>query len=193
MYSLRREPNVRRSLGDAVLGARRAGRHASWGEEVTIAGAYECETVADWATGAAMLVSTPCLDACGPWDESFFLYSEETEYSLRVRERGYRLQLVPDVSAIHLGGESKTSGRLHALLVVNRVRLYARTHSRPLVVAFWLVAVAREASRIPLGQRASRTALVALLSPRRWRTVVQRAGGPAASASGQTPARALTQ
>ncbi len=27
-----------------------------------------------------MLISTECLQRCGPWDESFFLYSEETEF-----------------------------------------------------------------------------------------------------------------
>ena len=39
----------------------------------------------DWATGAVMLMSRACLDACGPWEERFFLYSEETEFALRAR------------------------------------------------------------------------------------------------------------
>jgi GT2 family glycosyltransferase len=77
--------------------------------------------------------------------------------------------LVPSAEAVHLGGESKSSPQLWALLVSNRVRLYRRSHSRPATAAFWLVALLRESSRAALGRATSRRAVAVLLSPSRMR------------------------
>ena len=70
----------------------------------------------DWAEGSTQLVSRACLDACGPWDESFFLYSEETDFHLRAGARGFGVQYVAAAQAVHLEGDSGTSPRLWALL-----------------------------------------------------------------------------
>ena len=53
------------------------------GEVVTDPAPYADDATPDWAEGSTQLVSRACLDACGPWDESYFLYSEETEFHLR--------------------------------------------------------------------------------------------------------------
>jgi GT2 family glycosyltransferase len=71
--SLRREPTILRALGDAVIGARRAGRFPRLGEIVTDERRYATETGTDWAEGSVLLVDRACWDACGTWDESFFL------------------------------------------------------------------------------------------------------------------------
>ncbi len=170
--TLRREPNIRRALGDALMTARRASRFPAWSELVTDPRCYTEESGADWAAGPIMLVSRECFAACRGWDESFFLYSEETEFCLQARDRGYRLVLTPDAETVHLGGESSISPSLWALLVVNRVALYRRTHSFAATAAFWLVAVIRETSRLALHRRASRHALIALLVPGRARGTV---------------------
>lgn len=175
--TLRREPNIRRAFGDAVLTAGRAGRFPAWSELVTEPTSYTQESSADWAAGPAMLISRDCLTACGGWDESFFLYSEETEFCLRARDHGYRLVLAPDAVAVHLGGESGISPNLRALLVVNRVALYRRGRSRAATFVFWSIAVVREASRVLRGHRSSRRALAALVSPRRARNVIRDASG----------------
>ena len=44
-----------------------------------------------------MLISRACLARVGTWDESFFLYSEETDFALRARDSGYVLRYIPDV------------------------------------------------------------------------------------------------
>jgi GT2 family glycosyltransferase len=163
-WSLRREPTLLRALGEAVLG-RRAGLHPRLGETVLDETAYERSTTVDWATGAIMLVSATCLEACGPWDESFFLYSEETEFALRARDRGFLTRLAPQARATHLEGESKVSPRLWALLTVNRVKLYRRRHSRTITALYWLVVLSREASRAMLGHPRSRRATAALIRP----------------------------
>jgi len=163
-YSLRRESSVLRALGEAVIGNRRAGRFPLLSELVTDSAAYRRPTRADWATGALMAISADCLAACGAWDESFFLYSEETEYCLRARDLGYATQLEPSAEAVHLGGDSQVSPRLWTLLTLNRVRLYRRRHGAVATALFRGAVLLRETSRAVLGRKASRAAAVALLS-----------------------------
>ncbi|MFE9257681.1 glycosyltransferase family 2 protein [Streptomyces sp. NPDC006879] len=171
VHSLRRESSVTRALGEAVVGNRRAGRFPRWSELVTDTAAYEHETVTDWATGALMALSGTCLAACGAWDESFFLYSEETEFCLRARDRGFVTRLEPTAAATHLGGDSQVSPRLWTLLTLNRVRLYQRRHGPAATAAFRAAVLLRESSRAALGRSASRSAARALASPSALRTI----------------------
>lgn len=167
--SLRREPTILRALGDALLGANRMGHFATLGEVITDQGQYADEMTVDWAEGSMMLIDRHCWQECGPWDESFFLYSEETEYALRARDRGFATIFAPNARALHLGGESTTSPGLWALLTLNRVRLYRRRHGRPRTAVYWAVLLLRELSRAALGNRCSRFAARSLLSPTRLR------------------------
>ncbi|MFJ3905515.1 glycosyltransferase family 2 protein [Streptomyces sp. NPDC090025] len=163
VHSLRRESGVGRALGEAVIGNRRAGRFPGLSELVTAPAAYTGRTVADWATGALMALSARCVTACGPWDESFFLYSEETEYCLRARDLGLRTRLEPAAQAVHLGGDSRVSPGLWSLLCVNRVRLYRRRHGLAATAAFRGAVLLRELSRAALGRPPARAAVSALL------------------------------
>jgi N-acetylglucosaminyl-diphospho-decaprenol L-rhamnosyltransferase len=178
--SLRREPTVVRAFGEAVLGNRRAGRFPPLGELVTDPAAYRGATRADWATGALMALSAGCAADCGAWDESFFLYSEETEFCLRAKDLGHATRLAPRAAAVHLGGESQVSPRLWTLLTVNRVRLHRRRHGMAAGMAFWAAVLLRELSRAALGKAPSRAAAAALLSPARLRAPA----GPARAARG---------
>lgn len=163
--TLRREPTLARVVGEAVLGGGRAGRFPRWGEVVTDPAAYGHRVTADWATGALMLISSTCSQAVGPWNESFFLYSEETDYCLRARARGCALIYEPDAVAVHLGGESGVSPALYALLTVNRSRLYRRVHGPILGAAFWSTLLLGEAVRAAAGRATSKAAVGALLRP----------------------------
>ncbi len=163
--SLRRDPSVRRALGEALLGGRRAGRFEGWGEMVTDPSAYIYPVRADWAVGAAMLVTRDCLDAVGAWDESLFLYSEETDYCIRARENGFDVRYEPGAEAVHIGGDAHVSPRLWALLTVNRVRLYRRRHGPVRSLAFRVAVMINEALRALAGRQVSRAALAALVTP----------------------------
>jgi GT2 family glycosyltransferase len=169
--SMRREPSILRTLGDTVLGANRAGRIAKLGEVVTDERHYAAEAVTDWAEGSTLLVSAECWRRCAPWDESFFLYSEETDFALRARDAGFVTRYTPAARAVHLEGGSAHSPRLWMLLTLNRVRLYRRRHGRLSTAAFWAVLLVRESSRAMLGRPTNRAAARALLSPRRLREV----------------------
>lgn len=169
IWSQRREPTLVRAWADALIGAERAGRRPLLGEVVTDPRLYEAPRVTDWAEGSTQLVGAECLRRCGPWDESFFLYSEETEFDLRARDHGLRTLYQPAATAQHLEGGSAGSPRLWSLLVANRVALYGARHGRAATATFWLATVAREGGRALLGKPTSRAALRDLVSPRRMR------------------------
>ncbi|MFI7691596.1 glycosyltransferase family 2 protein [Nonomuraea sp. NPDC049655] len=166
-HSLRRTPAVRRALAESLVGGRLAGRIGTLGEMVVDPARYERPGPADWATGAAMLVSATALARLGPWDESFLLYSEETEYALRAADAGWTLWYEPAAVVEHIGGEAKTSPMLAALLTVNRVRLFRRRRGRVATAGFYLAVLLGEAMRAAAGRRTARASVVALLRPSR--------------------------
>jgi GT2 family glycosyltransferase len=165
--SQRREPTVLRAWGDALLGAQRAGRHSAFGEVVTDRRCYDRQTVTDWAEGSTLMISAECWQRCGPWDESFFLYSEETDFALRARDAGLVTRYVPSAQAVHLEGGSAGSPGLWTLLTLNRLRLFRKRNGRTRTAAYWSALVWREGSRALLGKATSRAAARALVSPAR--------------------------
>ena len=169
ILSLRRAPTVLRAWGDALFGAERVGRFSRLGEVVTDPKAYESEHATDWAEGSTQMISADCWESCGEWDESYFLYSEETEYDLRARDLGKFTWYQPRATAQHLEGGSADNPRQWSLLVANRIKLFRATHGTASTVAFWCATVAREASRSLLGKHASRSAFRDLISPARLR------------------------
>lgn len=169
IWSMRREPSLARAWADALIGGERAGRIGTLGEIVADEALYGDVTFPDWAEGSTQLMSHECWVACGPWDSSYFLYSEETDFDLRARDAGLRTKYEPVAKAVHLEGGSAESPRLWALLSVNKVRLYRSRHGAIPSAFFWAAIVVREGSRALLGKRTSRAALRDLLSPRRMR------------------------
>ena len=168
--SLRREPTILRALGDALLGAHWPGRPAWLSEMVWDGRRYEEAGPVDWGTGAVLVVSSEVDSAVGAWDdERFFLYSEETDYSRRIREAGWSVRYVPEATVTHEGGASGTGTALTALNEVNRVRYYRKYHGRLSTVVFRGVVAVGELMRV--NRPANRAALHALLSPRRRRSL----------------------
>ncbi|MER5622846.1 glycosyltransferase [Streptosporangium sp. NPDC002544] len=190
--SLRRRPTVLRALGEALLGGHRAGRFHPLGELVVEPAAYGRPHTVDWVTGAAWLVSRACLDALGPLDERYFLYSEETEYMLRAGEAGFAVRYEPRAVAVHLGGEQSTSSRLWALSAANRVRMHRERYGRPrgqlMRLAVGLNELVRVVARGGAGGSRHRAALRELVAMREWPPRPgEEAGSPAHGAT--LPAR----
>jgi GT2 family glycosyltransferase len=165
-FSQRREPSVSRALGDALLGAH-AGHRPGWlSEMVYDEHAYERSVDVDWATGAAVLVGPAAGRAVGEWDDSFFLYSEETDYLRRVREAGFVVRYEPGAAVRHAEGGSGASPRLVALLAVNRVRYVRKHRSRAYAAVFRAAAILGDALRSRRPGNAE--ALRFLLDESRW-------------------------
>lgn len=161
VLSLRREPTLRRASGLGFTGL------PMFSEYVTDPAAYRRAHTVDWALGAVLLIDRDCFDALSGFDESFFLYSEETDFCLRARDMGWRTMYVPSAGAMHIGGGSGQTGATHAMQIVNRVRLYRRRHGD---VRAWLylgLTVLSEVTWVARGHRHSWTAVVALVRPSR--------------------------
>ncbi len=62
--------------------------------------------------GTSMLVSRAALEDAGLLDEVFFLYWEDTEFCLRLREKGWRLAAAPDSRVLHKVNASTGGNKL---------------------------------------------------------------------------------
>lgn len=158
--SIRRAPTLLRAGGLSFT------QNALFAERVEDPEAYAEQRDVDWAVGAALLISRSCYDALDGFDESYFLYSEETDFCLRARDLGWRTVFTPSAEVMHIGGGSGESAVTHTMKMVNRVRLYARRHGGVRSVCYFAIATLTELRRAVLGHSASWTALRALLRPR---------------------------
>lgn len=157
--SLRRMPSLLRSLGLTRT------HLPVLSELVHEPAAYTQAHVVDWATGAALMMSRECFDALEGWDESFFLYSEETDFSLRAGDIGLATRFEPDSVVSHVGGGSGRNRKTQAMLVINRVRLYRRRHGIIATWCYYLLTLAREASLVLRGSAESAYAAACLVRP----------------------------
>jgi len=161
-HSILRSPRLVTALAEALFGGRRPAA-LGVGEVVADPRAYEQAAAVDWATGAAVAVSRRCEAALGTWDESFFLYSEETERMLRAARLGFVTWFEPAAECFHHGGESGVDPSLWALQTVNKVALYRRVHGPTATVAFWAVTLVGQGARAAIGSRRARAAVRELL------------------------------
>jgi N-acetylglucosaminyl-diphospho-decaprenol L-rhamnosyltransferase len=60
-----------------------------------------------WIIGASMIVRRELYEQLGGFDPGFFLYSEETDFCLRLRELGFEIGHVAGVAVSHIGGASE--------------------------------------------------------------------------------------
>jgi GT2 family glycosyltransferase len=65
----------------------------------------------DYLLGGCLMISRGAWQATGPFDEAFFLYCEDVDWSLRARQAGVPLVVVPKELAEHVGGASTGAGR----------------------------------------------------------------------------------
>jgi N-acetylglucosaminyl-diphospho-decaprenol L-rhamnosyltransferase len=159
-FSLRRDPSLLRALGLTRM------RIPALSEYVSDPAQYIDSQIVDWALGAVMLVSRKCYDALGGLDESYFLYSEETDFSLRARDIGLLTRYEPSSVAVHIGGQSGRGKSTNAMQAVNRVRLYRRRHGVAASWCYYFLTVASEISWL-IRCGPSESGLMALVLPSR--------------------------
>lgn len=166
--SLRRPPTLTRAFVESIIGGKRAGRIGQLSELITDPSRYEHAGAASWATGAAMLISRRAWDEVGPWDESFLLYGEETEFALRAGDRGWQLWYEPSAVMEHISGDAFTTNpTMSALQAVNRVKLFRGRHGTLPGLAYHVAVTLGATLRALTGKPTARAAVVALLRPSR--------------------------
>lgn len=65
-----------------------------------------------WLSGCNLLIRAQAFEACGGFDEDFFLYFEDTDLCHRLKQAGWQCLLVPAARVDHEGGAS-TAGSLN--------------------------------------------------------------------------------
>ena len=76
-----------------------------------------------------MLVRRAAFEEVGPFDEDYFLFSEEVDWMKRAADRGWSVVFTPDARCVHVGGASH-GGRLFRENVRGHLR-YLSLHGRP--------------------------------------------------------------
>ena len=120
--------------------------------------------------GACMLVRREAVEEVGPLDESFFLFSEETDWCYRFGRAGWKVLFFPGAECVHVGGAAH-GGRM--------LRENLRGHLRFLAKHRGERYAERARRLLSLGARAPRPRL-----PRRARADVPRRGGLAPARGG---------
>jgi len=79
----------------------------------------------DWVMGSCMLARREAVEEVGPLDESFFLFSEETDWARRFADAGWEVWFTPAAECVHVGGASH-GGRLFRENVRGHLRFLAK-------------------------------------------------------------------
>ena len=138
--SMRRFPNALRTLMEG-LGSERWPFRASWlGTRELDLRRYDEEFDLDWTSGSFMLARREALESAGWLDERFFLYSDEVDLALRIKQAGWAVRHLPYMRIVHHYGKVGFHPRVYAQLALAN-RLYARKHFSPLHRAAFVAAV----------------------------------------------------
>ena len=76
---------------------------------------------AEFLMGACLLVRRAAIDEVGPLDESYFIFSEETDWCYRFVRAGWKVLFFPGAEVVHVGGASH-GGRFFREQVLGHVR-----------------------------------------------------------------------
>jgi GT2 family glycosyltransferase/SAM-dependent methyltransferase len=87
-----------------------------------------------YASGAAMLLRMSALDHVGDFDETLFLYQEDCDLQIRMRQAGYRCLLVPTACVFHKYN-AEFSARKYAWLERNRWLVLLKDWPLPYLLA----------------------------------------------------------
>ena len=74
------------------------------------------------ATGAAVIYKRSVIEDVGKFDEDFFMYLEDVDYSFRCQIRGHKCMYVPEAKVTHIG--SATADRFHGFKTYHMTRNY---------------------------------------------------------------------
>lgn len=89
----------------------------------------------DWVPGCYYLIRREVLSNVGLFDPRFFMYYEEVDHCVRVKQAGWKVFFYPFTQVVHIGGESAKSvakisktGRQISALQVESEWLFIRKH-----------------------------------------------------------------
>lgn len=92
---------------------------------------YRSVREADFLMGAVLLLRREAVDEVGGFDESFFMFSEETDLCFRMHEAGWAVEFFPGAEFVHIGGASTKPewGRMFREQLRGHLRFLAKHES----------------------------------------------------------------
>lgn len=96
------------------------------------------KTRVDWVAGASVLMRAAMLQEVGLFDETFFLYFEETDLIRRAAVAGWECWYLPQVGVVHIGSVStgmKAWGRVPEYWFASRRHYFVKNHGRAYAAA----------------------------------------------------------
>jgi GT2 family glycosyltransferase len=125
--TVRRFPNAFRTLAEA-LGSERLPIRGGWlGERELRLDRYDEELGCDWTSGSFMIARCEALESAGYLDERFFIYSEEPDLCLRMKQAGWEVRHLPSMTILHHADKAGANPRMAAQDAYARLQ-YARKH-----------------------------------------------------------------
>ncbi len=145
--TIRYFPSVSRAFGEALAAERWPVQKRWLGERELDMGLYQREQPCDWTSGSFLLARQEALMSSGLLDERFFIYSEETDLCLRIKQAGWDIHHLPGMTIVHHAGKGGVRPRMVAQEAYGR-RQYAEKHfSRPARFAYMTAVMARHVIR----------------------------------------------
>jgi GT2 family glycosyltransferase len=102
------------------------------------------ESEPGWISGSCMLARRSALAEVGGFDEGFFLYEEDVDLCVRLRNAGWQVVFTPSAEVVHHLGVSMATDPWRSRLEYHRSHLrFYRKHNGPLqtlLLRGWLLA-----------------------------------------------------
>lgn len=98
-----------------------------------------------YPNGAFMMVRRNALKGGPILNEDYFMYAEEKDLALRLKQNGYDCYFVPGAEIVHYGGKSTDQLAIPMYLVLQKSQVkyfnkyYTGTYKRLLIWSYWLV------------------------------------------------------
>jgi len=89
----------------------------------------------NWVSGACLLARREAIDRAGLLDEAIFMYFEDNDWCLRIRQAGWRVYYNPQVAITHIGGQSLARNPAARRAYYESLRYFYRKHYGPRALA----------------------------------------------------------
>jgi N-acetylglucosaminyl-diphospho-decaprenol L-rhamnosyltransferase len=132
--SIGRFPSVLNQVASSLMITRLLPRCATLNEIERRPWVYQEQRAVDWLFGAVLMVRRTAAAQVGPLDDQFFVFCEEKDWCLRLRQAGWGVWYAPEASATHIGREGLRDAETLWLLVLSKL-LFVRKHHGPTVGA----------------------------------------------------------
>ncbi len=97
---------------------------------------------ADYLDGAVLAVRNSTFQKLSGFDESFFFYSEDADFSIRIKQLGLKLKVLSNSAVTHYRGASTNIGKINIdalrLFVEAKVKL-SRKYNSPMITKFYVL------------------------------------------------------